>query len=139
MTLEGGCFCGAIRYKVDGGLRRVTHCHCLHCRRTSGAAFVTWAVFDAGSLTYISGVPKEFESRPGATRAFCPGCGSPLTFRDALAPETLDVTVCTFDTPESVTPEDHVWFDRAIDWLTIDDGLPRHGEGRAATGADGRN
>ncbi len=39
MTMEGGCFCGAIRYQVDGPPRRVTHCHCLHCRRTSGAPF----------------------------------------------------------------------------------------------------
>ena len=130
MTLEGGCFCGAIRYRVEGRPRRVTHCHCLHCRRTSGAAIVTWAVFDEGSLTFVSGLPKEFESRPGAMRAFCHRCGIPLTFRDALAPETIDVTVGTFDTPEAVTPEDHVWFDRAIAWLRIDDDLPRHGKGR---------
>ena len=130
MALEGGCFCGAIRYRVDSTPRRVTHCHCRHCRRTSGAAFVTWAVFDEGSVTWVSGLPKEFESRPGAMRGFCHKCGSPLTFRDALTPESIDVTVGTLDTPEAIVPEDHVWFDRAIDWLRIDDGLPRHPKGR---------
>jgi hypothetical protein len=130
MALEGGCFCGAIRYRIDSNPRRVTHCHCRHCRRTSGAAFVTWAVFDEGSVTWVSGVPKEFESRPGAMRGFCHKCGSPLTFRDALTPESIDVSVGTLDTPEVVVPEDHVWFDRAIAWLRIDDGLHRHAKGR---------
>ena len=130
MTLEGGCFCGAIRYRIEGDPRRVTHCHCLHCRRTSGAAFVTWAEVDERSLTFVSGSPKEFESRPGAMRGFCHKCGSPLTFRDALAPKSIDVTVGTLDAPEAVVPEDHVWSDRTIEWLRLDDGLPRHGKGR---------
>ncbi len=130
MTLEGGCFCGAVRYRIDGRPRRVTHCHCRHCRRTSGAPFVSWAEFDEGALALVDGSPKEYESRPGAMRSFCHKCGSPLTFREAEAPETVDVTVGTLDTPEAVVPEDHVWCDRMIPWLRIDDGLPRHGKGR---------
>ena len=39
--LEGGCLCGAVRYRV-GGKTRVTHCHCLHCRKLGGAPYVTW-------------------------------------------------------------------------------------------------
>ena len=135
MTFEGGCFCGAIRYRIDGRPRRVTHCHCRHCRRTSGAPFVTWAVFDEGALIFVLGSPKEYESRPGAMRSFCHKCGSPLTFRDARTPTSVDVTVGTLDTPEDVTPEDHVWSDRMISWLRIDDGLPRHGKG-SDSGAD---
>ena len=130
MTLEGGCFCGAVRYRIEGRPRRVTHCHCRHCRRTSGAPIVTWAVFDEGALSILSGSPREFESRPGAMRSFCHKCGSPLTFRDAQTPETIDVTVGTLDDPGTVVPEDHVWFDRAISWLPVEDGLPRFGKGR---------
>ena len=130
MKLEGGCFCGAIRYRIDGKPRRVTHCHCRHCRRTSGAPFVTWAEFDEGALTLTSGSPHEFESRPGAMRSFCRRCGSPLTYRGAETPESVDVTVGTLDTPDAVIPEDHVWGDRMVSWLRMDDGLPRHGKRR---------
>jgi hypothetical protein len=108
----------------------VTHCHCRHCRRISGAAFVTWAVFDEGNLTFVDGTPREFESRPGAMRSFCNKCGSPLTFRDAQYPDEVDITVATLDTPEVVVPQDHVWSDRKIPWLRIDDGLPAFGKSR---------
>jgi hypothetical protein len=40
--LTGGCFCGAIRYEVAGAPFHETNCHCSICRRTAGAAFVTW-------------------------------------------------------------------------------------------------
>jgi hypothetical protein len=39
---EGGCFCGAIRYRVPLPPLWVAHCHCSMCRRAQGAAFVTW-------------------------------------------------------------------------------------------------
>ena len=40
--MEGGCLCGAIRYRISGAPHRTTNCHCLHCRRSSGAPFLTW-------------------------------------------------------------------------------------------------
>jgi hypothetical protein len=55
-----------------------------------------------------------------------------LTFRDAEDPGIVDVTVATFDTPETVVPEDHVWCDRMLPWLAFDDGLPRYALGRDA-------
>lgn len=31
-TMEGGCFCGTLRYRVGGDFG-VTHSHCIHCRK----------------------------------------------------------------------------------------------------------
>ena len=133
MRLEGGCFCGAVRYRIDGGPSRVTHCHCVHCRRLSGAAFVTWAEFRLDDMTCTSGKPKTLESRPGVTRSFCGDCGTPLTFRDAGdAPAVVDVIVCSLDEPEGLVPQDHVWCDRELPWIRIADGLARYPRGRAA-------
>lgn len=42
LWLEGGCLCGAVRYRVTGKPYHVTHCHCSMCRRASGAPLVTW-------------------------------------------------------------------------------------------------
>ena len=44
MSIEGGCFCGAIRYEIDEGKHVVANCHCTLCRKTSAAPFVTWMV-----------------------------------------------------------------------------------------------
>jgi len=123
--IEGGCICGAVRYQVPGPPRRVTHCHCLHCRRASGAPIVTWAEFDATGFAFVRGTPREFESRPRVTRQFCGDCGTQLTYRHAADPGTVDVTVASLDEPDSFEPEDHVWCDRELRWLRLQDGLPR--------------
>ena len=46
-TVEGGCLCGRVRYRVAGAPVRVTHCHCTLCRRSAEAPFLTWATFRA--------------------------------------------------------------------------------------------
>lgn len=128
--MEGGCLCRAIRYRIEGAPRRTTHCHCLHCRQSSGAAFVTWAEFPASALTLLSGAPARYESRPGVTRQFCGRCGTQLTYQHAGGQETIDVTACSLDDPGAVAPEDHVWSDRMIGWVKMADGLPRYRLGR---------
>ena len=80
MMLQGGCFCGRVRYEVKGELFNRTNCHCSICRRTSGAPFVTWFTVAQGNFHWLSGQPAAFESSPGVTRAFCRDCGTALTF-----------------------------------------------------------
>lgn len=106
--MEGGCLCGAVRYRVEGYSRRTTNCHCLHCRRASGAVFVTWLEFRASDFTVVSGAPSRYESRPQVTRQFCGKCGTQLTYQHAQEPETIDVTACSLDNADEVSPEDHV-------------------------------
>lgn len=128
--VEGGCACGAVRYRVAGPPRRVTHCHCLHCRRTSGAPFVTWAEFEAAAFEIVAGSPGRYESKPKVTREFCTACGTQLTYRHADEPRTLDITACSLDAPDDLRPEDHVWAQRMLPWLRLEDGLPRYRRGR---------
>jgi hypothetical protein len=49
-----------------------------------------------------------------------------LTYQHADDPDSIDVTACSLDTPEALTPEDHVWTDRRISWLRLADDLPRY-------------
>jgi len=126
MRREGGCFCGAVRFATEGEPVVVTHCHCTHCRRTSGAAFVTWSEFPVDKVTFLQGERASFSSRPGVTRTFCPSCGSPLTYQSEKVRETVDLTTCSFDDPASFTPQDHLFCDRLLPWVRLDDGLPRY-------------
>lgn len=130
---EGGCFCGAVRYRIRGHPRRTTHCHCLHCRRSSGAAFVTWVEFDPSDFKVVSGTPSRYESRPQVTRQCCGKCGTQLTYEHAEEPNTIDVTACSLDNADAISPEDHVWCDRMVPWLSLADGLPRYKLGRYDT------
>lgn len=128
--MEGGCLCGAVRYRIEGSPRRTTHCHCIHCRRAGGAAFVTWIEFDPSEFEFVSGSPSQYESRPRVIRQFCRDCGTQLTYRNADEPDTVDVTACSLDDVEAVSPEDHVWSDRMVPWVVFADGLPQYKRGR---------
>ena len=68
ITLEGGCLCGALRYRIDGSPRVVSHCHCGLCRRVSGAPFVTWLTVRKDRVT-ITGDPVWYRlERVGPAR-----------------------------------------------------------------------
>ena len=51
LTINGGCFCGAINYEIQDGDYLVANCHCTMCRSISGAPFVTWLIVPKPSNT----------------------------------------------------------------------------------------
>ena len=68
MTHVGGCHCGAVRYRIEGEPSHVDLCHCVDCRRNSGAPVVCWAGFQETDLTLEKGQPKTFNSSGSALR-----------------------------------------------------------------------
>jgi hypothetical protein len=129
---EGGCICGSVRFRVSAPALEVVHCHCTICRRSSGAPFVTWATFAISAFALTSGAPAERRSSPSAIRSFCPRCGTQLTFREIARPSWIDVTVGSFDRPEDLQPDHHIFTANQLPWMSIDDALPRHPEANPA-------
>ena len=127
---EGGCLCGAIRYRVRGEALNVMHCHCTMCQKAAGAAFVTWAGFPIEKFEIVKGKPALYKSSAIAERTFCKKCGTALTFQFFENRKRMGVSVCSLDDPASVTPKDHIWTSTQIRWLHLDDGLPRYAENR---------
>lgn len=74
---HGSCLCGAVRYRINGPLKALTHCHCRKCQKAHGAAFATYASAPVSRLEIEaeSGVLKGYESFPGVIRQFCGQCG----------------------------------------------------------------
>lgn len=128
MAHQGGCFCGTVRYRAEGEPSHVVHCHCTICRRASGAPFVTWATFPAAAFAWTKGAPRVLVSSPPAKRRFCADCGTALTFQHADLGHEIDVTVASFDRPETVEPGGHIWTRSRLPWIALDDGLPQHAE-----------
>ncbi|RJF97904.1 GFA family protein [Noviherbaspirillum saxi] len=128
--LKGGCFCGQIRYEADGTPCNETSCHCAICRRTTGAAFVTWFSMRRAQFRIVSGEPKRFKSTANATRSFCAVCGTQLTFETEDYPDEIDVTTCSLDDPESVPPKDHTYTRSRLGWIKLSDQLPQHQKAR---------
>lgn len=123
---EGGCLCGAVRWRATSAPTNVNHCHCEMCRRAGGSAFATWATFAAREFAFTKGAPVWRQSSSIAKRSFCGACGSALNWQSLAHPEEIDVTVGTADRPGALIPREHLWTEGALSWLHIQDNLPRH-------------
>jgi hypothetical protein len=122
---EGGCLCGGVRYTVSDGPRASAICHCVSCRRASGAQSVAWVVFPSEAFSFVSGDPAEYRSSAEVSRTFCGQCGTSLTYQRDGSPDSIDVTAASLDLPDEFPPTHHVWLEDKVSWESVDDGLPR--------------
>ena len=104
MQLEGGCYCGAVRYRAEGDPLMKGQCHCRECQYASGGGpNFTMALADAG-FRYTKGQPKAFRRKDldkPVTREFCGECGTQLLSRSPALPGTVLLKVGTFDDPKA--------------------------------------
>ncbi len=122
---EGGCLCGAVRYRVTGEPVAATLCHCRSCRRASGGTNVAWAVFALTDFEWLWGFPAAYSSSPGLEWLFCRNCGSLVGYRRASRPDHMDVTIGTLDHPEHYPPTVEIWLEHRIHWEPLDPDLPK--------------
>ncbi len=120
---QGGCLCGAVRYRVHGMIRRVVYCHCTMCRRSTGhyAAFTAAdktavRIEDDSSLTW-------YGSSDSARRGFCRACGSSL-FWDPRMFEYLCIAAGSFDDSLGLDVSHHIFVADRGAYYALCDGLP---------------
>lgn len=123
---EGGCQCGAIRYRVSGDPLMVAVCHCSMCRRANAAPAVGWAMFREVDVLFTGAERTFHASSESATRGFCGRCGTQVSFTADYIPGLIDLTVGSLDHPEHVQPQLHCWHSERLPWAEFADGLPRH-------------
>jgi len=128
--IEGGCLCGAVRFRATRELGIPAFCHCRTCRRASAAPVVAWLTVARDGFSFTKGQPRGYRSSARVVRTFCPECGTPLSYANDAYPDAIDVTTISLDAPERFPPRDHVWTRDAVAWLRLGDDLPRHPEFR---------
>jgi hypothetical protein len=127
--LDGGCLCGAVRYRATAIAAKSTYCHCRMCQRSAGAPVMAWFSVPASAFAYVAGAPKTYRSSTKAQREFCPACGTQLVFRED-GDANVDITTASLDEPVRVPPQDHIWRMSRIAWFETADSLPRHDAAR---------
>ena len=125
---EGGCLCGAVRYRVKGDPARVSVCHCTDCQRRTGSAFAVVAHFKDENLEMTGGPLSTYEYRSEETHRwirleFCPRCGTTVTLTAEQSPGSRTVSGGTFDDPSWLRIERHVWTRSAVPWMTYPPGV----------------
>ena len=120
---EGGCLCGAVRYKVSGMPLRTHVCHCTFCQRRTGSAHGLVAVFD-GKQVEMRGPLSVYEHRSDESGRwlrleFCPRCGTNVGFTFERVPTARSISGGTFDDPGWFKIDRHIWIRSALPWAHI--------------------
>ena len=121
---EGGCHCGAVRYRVLSTPMLTGVCHCTSCQRRTGSAFGISAYFAEHDVEITRGVLKTYEYRSDesqrwAKTEFCPTCGTTVTWTAEALPGARAIAGGTFDDPNWLKLEKHGWTRSAQHWVVF--------------------
>jgi hypothetical protein len=115
------CNCGSVRIIAHGPPVRVGLCHCITCRKESGAPFTANAIWTAESVT-VEGKTANWKATTDA-RHFCPSCGSAL-FGISDGTGEIEIRLGAFDAaPTDLSPTYELWASRRETWLPPLDGV----------------
>jgi hypothetical protein len=118
--IEGGCYCGLVRYVAASRPLASMVCHCRSCRRVASSPMVPWLTFKRDAFRFERGVPASF----------CSHCGTPLTYETERWPGETDVTTCSLDDPGAFPPTHHSWTSHDVAWMRTIDDLPAFPQAR---------
>jgi len=103
MKLEGGCYCGEVRYKAEGEPILKGQCHCRECQYISGGAPNVIIAMPVQGFSYTKGTPRQFSRKDldnPVTREFCATCGTHMVSRAPGFPAVI-LKVGTLDDPKA--------------------------------------
>lgn len=127
VSREGGCACGAVRYRLASDPLFVHCCHCLNCQRQTGSAFVVNVLIETERVEILSGDPQPVDvpRDGGKTQRIwrCPTCQVALFSRYTRGGIRF-VRAGTLDDPASVAPDVHIFTRSKLPWVTLPDSVP---------------
>ncbi|MBV1871661.1 MAG: GFA family protein [Gammaproteobacteria bacterium] len=129
MIITGECFCGGVKYQIDGRLRDARSCHCSRCRKAFSSQASAYALVDAAEFNWLFGrnLLTSYVGDQGFGLQFCGKCGSTLVgiFNESVHGVTLG---CINGDPE-IEIGKHIYVGSKAKWERIPDGVPRFNEG----------
>lgn len=102
MQVEGGCYCGAVRYRAEGDAMFKGQCHCRECQYISGGSPNVFLGMPEAGFAWTKGAPKAFRRSDldnPVTREFCADCGTHLLSKAPALPGVVLLKVGTLDDP----------------------------------------
>jgi hypothetical protein len=129
VSLEGGCTCRALRYRMTSGPLFVHCCHCRWCQRETGTAFALNAIIEAERVVLLRGEPEVVntpsQSGKGQRIARCPHCRIALWSNYAGAGDVARfVRVGTLDEPDRLPPDIHIFTSSKQPWVILPPDIP---------------
>lgn len=128
MKLTGECFCGEIKYEVNGRLRDARSCHCSRCRKAFSSQASAYALVDPADFQWVCGseLLTSYVGEHGFGLQFCKQCGSTLCgiYQGEIHGVTLG---CLNEDPE-IEIGYHIFVGSKAIWEVIPEGAPQYEE-----------
>jgi hypothetical protein len=134
VKISGECFCGEIRYELDGPLRDARSCHCSRCRKAFSSQASAYALVDPADFRWLAGegLLSSYVASHGFGLQFCSRCGSTLCgiYDGAIHGVTLG---CLNEDPK-IELGRHIYVGSKASWEVIPVGVPQYLEDVADNG-----
>ena len=130
-SFDGGCQCGAIRYRIRQRPSAAHLCHCRMCQKASGNIFAALVCVPKCDLSWARGNPSRWRSSTQVDRGFCSACGTPLFYDDGSS-ETISLMIGSLDEPSLFPPVLHHGIESGVDWFASLPLIPDHQPAQSA-------
>jgi len=124
--IEGGCFCGKVRYSADAETIFQGLCHCKSCQKITGTSFSVVIAIPTPTLT-VTGEVKVYDSTgdsgQGTHSGFCPNCGSPVIDTADIMQGVTMIRAGTLDDQSWLAPTMEIYCDSKMPWVSLGGGL----------------
>jgi len=129
LKITGECFCGEIKYEVNGDLRDARSCHCSRCRKAFSAQASAYALVEPEEFKWLSGEGglTSYVGSHGFGLQFCRKCGSTLCgiYNGTIHGITLG---CVNGDPK-IELGQHIYVGSKASWEVIPEGVTAYQKG----------
>ena len=129
--LEGGCSCGAVRYRLSAAPMFVHCCHCVNCQKHTGTAFVVNMLIETARLELLRGelVETVMPLNGGSPNTIfrCAKC-LVAVWSEYGRPQFRFVRAGTLDDPTAVSPDVHIYAKSKLPWVSLPSSVPQFAE-----------
>ena len=126
--VEGGCQCGAVRYRIKAPPLGIYACHCKDCQRFSGTTHTLSMVMQVDDVELTKGGLHGFDKVADSGRVVrmlgCARCGTKIWNEPLASPTLLIVKPGTLDDASWARPVGNIWTDNALPWVSIAADVP---------------
>ena len=127
MEIEGGCYCGRVRYRFEGEPGPAMQCHCRECQYITGGNPNVFVMVPESGLQFTQGELSSFQRtdiETAVTRHFCPKCGTAVGTTTPGAPGVFVMKVGTMDNAAFFQPDMAIFAKDAAPFHHIPNGVP---------------
>jgi hypothetical protein len=120
---EGGCLCGAIRYRLNAEPLTFYVCHCTDCQKQTSTSFNLSMPVARESFELVRGEPGAYSVPLSGGRSwngrYCTTCITRVWSEPPKVPQVINLRPGTLDDTRWLRPVGHIWTRRAQKWVDI--------------------